>query len=180
MKKVVIIGSGGSGKSTFAKELGKIINIPVFHLDSLYWGPNWTKTPTLEWKEKQNNYMKKTKWIIDGNFSSTLDMRIMAADTIIFLDLSRYICLFRAFKRSIKDYGKTRSDMGNECYEKFDVKFLKWIWDFPNKGRKKIISKLDTVDTTNKRIIILKSPKEVQKFLSDLMVQNNSSLYIET
>ncbi|MCM3005850.1 DNA topology modulation protein [Priestia koreensis] len=168
MNRIVVIGSGGSGKSTFSRELGKLINIPVFHLDSLYWGPNWEKTPDNEWVETQKRYIRKEKWILDGNFSSTLEMRMKVADTIIFLDLSKYICVFRAFKRSIKYYGKTRSDMGNECYEKFDMNFLKWIWEFPQNGRLKILNHLNTLNSKEKTVILLKSPKEVRKFLSSL------------
>ncbi|TYS60552.1 DNA topology modulation protein [Bacillus infantis] len=168
MKRIIILGSGGSGKSTFAVQLGHTLDIPVTHLDALYWGPGWVKTPEDEWQEKQKKYLKEKSWIIDGNFSSSLDLRIKAADTIIFLDLPRYICLFRALKRSLRDYGKTRPDMGEGCREKFDLKFLKWVWNFPQKGRKKIINRLNSPTVQDKTIIHLRSPRSVENFLKNI------------
>ena len=98
MKKIVLIGSGGSGKSTLARQLGERLKIKVYHLDALFWKPNWVGVPKDEQTKVQNDLVKKESWIIDGNYGGTMDIRLNAADTIIFLDIPRTICLYRAFK----------------------------------------------------------------------------------
>ena len=99
MKKVVIIGSDGAGKSTLARRLGAATGIEVFHLDKLYWKPNWTKTPKDEWLKTVENLLCKDEWIMDGNFGGTMEIRLAACDTAIFLDFPRTVCTYCSFKR---------------------------------------------------------------------------------
>lgn len=162
-KRIIIIGSGGSGKSTLAKKLGIMTGIPVIHLDKEFWKPNWVETPRDEWIEKQNNLIKDKEWIIDGNYGRTMELRFIVADTVIFLDINRWICIFRAIERWVTNIGKTRTDMGEGCPEKIDFEFLKWIYSFPNKGRKKILSLVNKYSCKN--IIILKNRKEINALL---------------
>ncbi|MFN7252455.1 MAG: DNA topology modulation protein [Anaerobacillus sp.] len=164
MKKIVIIGSGGSGKSTLARKLGEKLKRKVYHLDVLFWKPNWVGVPKDEQRKVQNELVKEEEWIIDGNYGGTMEIRLNAADTIIFLDISKTICVFRAFKRMVQYRNKTRPDMGKGCKEKFDPEFFKWIWQFPTKSRPQILEQLKQL-SNDKQIIILKSPKEVNKFL---------------
>ena len=96
-EKVILIGSGGSGKSTLARQLGNKLNIKVHHLDALFWKPNWEGVPKEEQRTVQNELVKEDEWIIDGNYGGTMDIRMNAADTIIFLDIHRTICAYRAF-----------------------------------------------------------------------------------
>jgi len=111
MKKIVLIGSGGSGKSTLARKLGEKLKINVYHLDALFWKPNWISVPKDEQIKVQNDLVKTEGWIIDGNYGGTMDIRLNAADTIIFLDTPRTICVYRAFKRLLKYRNKTRPDI---------------------------------------------------------------------
>ncbi|MFP7378839.1 DNA topology modulation protein [Bacillus paralicheniformis] len=164
MKKVVLIGSGGSGKSTLARQLGTALKINVYHLDALFWKPNWVGVPKDEQRKVQNELVSKEEWIIDGNYGGTMDLRLNAADTIIFLDIHRTICIFRAFKRILQYRNKTRPDMGEGCEERFDLEFFKWIWNYPKTKRPEILKRLEQL-SKDKQVIILKSPKEVQKFL---------------
>ncbi|MCU4767487.1 DNA topology modulation protein [Bacillus toyonensis] len=164
MKKIILIGSGGSGKSTLAKQLGNKLNIKVHHLDALFWKPNWEGVPREEQRKVQNNLIKEEKWIIDGNYGGTMDIRLNAADTIIFLDIHRTICVYRAFKRIVQYRNKTRPDMGVGCEERLDLQFFKWIWDYPNKKKPTILKRLDQL-SKGKEVIILKSPNEVKRFL---------------
>jgi adenylate kinase family enzyme len=164
MKKIVIIGSGGSGKSTLARKLGEKLKRKVYHLDTLFWKPNWVGVPKDEQRKVQNELVKEEEWIIDGNYGGTMEIRLKAADTIIFLDISRTICVFRAFKRMVQYRNKTRPDMGKGCKEKFDPEFFKWIWQFQTKSKPQILEQLERF-SNDKQIIILKSPKEVKKFL---------------
>ena len=164
MKKIVLIGSGGSGKSTLARQLGEILKINVYHLDALFWKPNWVGVAKDEQRKVQNDLVNKEEWIIDGNYGGKMDIRLNAADTIIFLDIHRIICVYRALKRMLEYRNKTRPDMGEGCKERFNLDFLKWIWNYPKTKRPKILNKLEQLHE-NKQVIILKSPKEVQQFL---------------
>ena len=123
-EKIILIGSGGSGKSTLAKQLGNKLNIKVHHLDVLFWKPNWEGVPKEEQRTVQNELVKEDEWIIDGNYGGTMDIRMNAADTIIFLDIHRTICVYHAFKRVVQYRNKTRPDMGAGCEERFDLQFL--------------------------------------------------------
>ena len=164
MKKVALIGSGGSGKSTLARRLGEKLNIEVYHLDALFWKPNWTPTSKEEQRKVQNELVKKEEWIIDGNYNGTMDIRLNAVDTIIFVDISRVICIYRVFKRMIQYRGKSRPDMAEGNNERLDFDFLKWVWDYPKTKKPIILKKLEQLPN-DKKVIILTSPSEVQLFL---------------
>lgn len=167
MKKIVLIGSGGSGKSTLARHLGENLKINVYHLDALFWKPNWVGVPKDEQRKVQNDLIKEEEWIIDGNYGGTMEIRLNAADTIIFLDIHRTICVYRAFKRIVQYRNRTRPDMGEGCEERFDLEFFKWIWEYPTTKRPAILKRLDQL-SRHKKVIILKSPKEVQQFLEQV------------
>ena len=164
MKKILIIGSGGAGKSTFAKRLGKITGIGVFHLDKLYWRPGWIEPPKDEWQKTVETLLKAEEWIMDGNFGGTMEMRLAACDTAIFLDLPRTVCFYRILKRWLTYWNTNRPDMTMGCNEKIDFKFLKWIWDYPKKNKPAVEAKLKRIEN-DKTIIRLKSKKEVEDFL---------------
>ena len=164
MNKIAIIGSGGSGKSTLARQMGEKLNIQVWHLDSLLWKPNWEPTTKEEQMTIQKKVMKQERWIVDGNYNGTMEMRLDAADTIIFLDQSRVICVYRVFKRMLKYRNKTRPDMKEGCTERLDFNFLKWIWDYPNTKKPLILDKLGKRHE-EKNIFILSTRQEVVRFL---------------
>lgn len=165
MKKIAIIGSGGAGKSTFARQLGQKLVIEVYHLDAMLWKPNWELTSREEQKEIQQDLVGKDSWIIDGNYGGTLDIRLNAADTVIFLDIHRVICLYRAIKRTFQYRNRTRPDMAEGCEERIDLEFLKWIWQFPKAKRPSLINRLEDL-STEKNIIILSSLKEIKAFIN--------------
>lgn len=167
MNKIAIIGSGGAGKSTFARQISDKLNIEVYHLDAILWKPNWVGTSKDEQKQIQHNLVAKESWIIDGNYGGTLDIRLNTADTVIFLDIHRVTCIYRAIERVLRYRNKTRPDMGEGCEEKFDMGFLKWVWDYPKKKRPSILKMLEEV-SKEKNVIILCSPKEVKEFIGNL------------
>lgn len=166
MKKILIIGSSGAGKSTFSRRLSEITNIEILHLDKLYWKPNWTEPSKEEWKATLEKAMRGEMWIMDGNYSNTLDLRLPACDTVIFLDMPRTVCVYRVLKRVALSYGKTRLDMAENCAEHFDWKFIKWIWDFKNRSKPKMEKLLEQFKY-EKTIIRLKSKREVKRFLAN-------------
>ncbi|MEY4520194.1 MAG: hypothetical protein RLZZ499_2794, partial [Cyanobacteriota bacterium] len=142
MQKVAIIGSCGAGKSTLAMNLGKKLNLPVIHLDAYYWQSGWQETDASQWLEIQQELIKGNSWIIDGNYGNTMGIRLAAADTVIWLDFNRYLCLWRVCKRYLKYPGKTRPDMAANCPERLNRDFIQYVWNFPRVHRSKIIDKL--------------------------------------
>ena len=166
MKRVLVIGSGGSGKSTFAKSLGELLGIEVKHLDSFYWRPGWQETPKDEWLDKVRELASADSWIIDGNFGGTLETRIQHCDTIVFLDLPRLVCLWRIAKRRLLYRGRSRPDMGEGCPEKLDWEFVNWVWGYSRRSRPKVVKLLAEHGAT-KRIVWLRSRAEVRRFLDE-------------
>jgi len=141
MKRIVIVGPGGAGKSTFADELGRRTGISVIHLDQHFWKPNWVPTPREEWMDVQVGLLSGDSWIVDGNYGGTLDVRLSRADTVIVLTLPRWRCTWRALSRSIRHRGEDQQAQG--CPEHFDLTFLRWIWRYPTDSRPRLDQALD-------------------------------------
>lgn len=168
-RRILIVGSGGAGKSTLSRQLAEQWDLPVIHLDALFWQPGWNPTPRPEFMEKVKIELTKPEWIIDGNYDSSIELRAQYADLIIFLDFSNILCLYRACKRAWKYRGTTRPDMGKDCLEKMDWEFARWIWRFPKDARPKIVSLLSKAKVD---VITLKSPKEAQRWLQSIPISN--------
>lgn len=167
MKKILVIGSSGAGKTTFSRNLSKLTGIEIIHLDKLHWKPNWTEPSKDDWKATLEKAMRGEAWIMDGNYSGTLDIRLPVCDTVIFLDMPPAVCVYRVLKRVASFYGKTRPDMAENCVEKFDWEFLKWIWDFENRSKPKMEKLLEQFKD-EKTIVHLRSKREVEDFLAQL------------
>jgi adenylate kinase family enzyme len=166
LKRILVIGSGGAGKSTFARELGAILGLPVIHLDKVYWRPGWEKPSKTEWARTVDGLIAQHEWIMDGNFGGTLPQRVKRADAIILLDVSRWVCLWRVAKRFVKYRGRHRPDMTPGCHERFDREFIKWIWHYPSKSRPAKLALL-SVTGPEQRVVILHSTREARRFLED-------------
>ncbi len=87
LKRILVIGSGGSGKTTFARRLAERTKLPLIHLDALYWRPGWDPTPDEEWRAKVAELVNTPAWIMDGNYGGTLNIRLAACDAVVFLDI---------------------------------------------------------------------------------------------
>lgn len=168
--KIVIFGCGGSGKSTLARELGAILQIPVTHLDRLYWRPGWQHVTEQEFDALLNERLEEENWIIDGNFNRTLPLRLECCDIAIYLDFSRFTCLRGVIGRVIRYYGRTRPDMGEDCPDKFDLEFLSWVWNFNRKHRSGYYQLLSELQ--GKEVYILRKRKEIKGLIRKL--ENNS------
>jgi adenylate kinase family enzyme len=171
MRKVLVIGSSGAGKSTFARRLGEVSGLPVIHLDRLFWNADWVETPKDQWRERVADVLKGESWIIDGNYGGTMEMRLEACDTVIFLDLPALVCTWSVLKRVILYREDTRPDMANGCPERFDWEFLKWTWNYPVRSRPGVEERLAKV-RDRKRIITLRSRREMEDFLVAASAEN--------
>jgi len=170
MNRVLVIGSGGSGKTTVAKALSLQTGLPLIHLDSLYWRPGWEPTPREEWSERVQQLVSQDRWIIDGNYSGTLDLRLEACDTVVFLDLPPLTCLWRVLKRQARYAGRVRPELPAGCPERLTWEFLTWVWTYRSRRRPEILRKLATLDR-GKRTIILRSSAETATFMAGGMRQ---------
>ncbi|WP_274362315.1 DNA topology modulation protein [Paenibacillus thermotolerans] len=176
MTRIMIIGSGGSGKSTFAAELGNVLQIPVYHLDAYYWKPGWVPTPNDEWDQFLNQLVQEDEWIIDGNYGRTLDIRMKKSDVIIFFDLSPWITTCRVIKRRITYHGKTRPDLHEGCPEKLDWNFIQWVWNF-RKTKKPGILEMIRKCGKDKRVIVFQNIAQVRECLKS--VKDKGEKYFE-
>ena len=164
MKRVLVIGPGGAGKSTFANRLGKLLGIEVKHLDRFYWRAGWTKPPNDDWLKTVTELTVGDAWIMDGNFGGTLDLRLRSCDTIIFLDMPRLLCLWRVTKRRLLYRNRSRPDMAEGCNEKLDLEFISWVWNYAHRSRPRVVKLLEE-HSRSKEIVWLRSKADVERFL---------------
>ena len=165
MKKILVIGGNGSGKSTFSIALAEKTEIPVVHLDKLYWRDNWTSVSRDEFDSLLSEELNKDSWIIDGNYTRTMTERLKYCDTVFYFDFSTIRCLLGVTSRVIKSYGKTRPDMADNCPERFSLEFYKGILSFNKRNRKRTAAALDASDA---EVIVFKNRKQAWKYLEDI------------
>lgn len=161
MKKIIVIGCPGAGKSTFSRKLKKKIHVPLYYMDQLWHNQDHTTITQEELKKQLNHIFDTESWIIDGNYISTLEMRIKACDTIFLLDYPVELCLKSAKER----IGKKREDMP-WIETELDEEFKQWILNFPSVQLPTIYLLLKKYYTKN--IIIFKSRKEANNYLSSM------------
>ena len=138
----------------------------MIHLDNLWWTGNWENVSQEVFDSRLMEVLEGERWIIDGNFSRTMPLRIKYCDTIIYLDFNRIACLWGMFRRVIANYGKSRPDMGGNCPERFDPEFIKFIWNFNRNNRSMNYTWITRSKHT--QAIVLKNRKEVKRFLKTI------------
>jgi len=168
VKRILVLGSAGAGKSTFAVELGKRLGIEAIHLDSHYWQPNWKETPADEWNDKVAALLQADSWVMDGNYISSLPQRVERADTAIFIDRGRTLCLLRCMGRFLKYVGRTRPELPKPCKEKMDWDFIRWIWNYPRDVKPEIMRIIES--RSEATVVILRSNREIAQFLDRVKV----------
>ncbi|HEQ98406.1 MAG TPA: AAA family ATPase [candidate division Zixibacteria bacterium] len=167
MKRILVIGSPGAGKSIFAARLGKVLDLPVIHLDREFWQPGWVETPSDIWRQRVCKLVEPDSWIIDGTYDRTLDIRLQRADTVFFLDYPRYLCLWRIIKRVITSFGRVRFDMAAGCREKLDMSFIRWTWNYRRDHYPRIHDCLRE-KFSNGNLVVLKNPLRSRRFMDEL------------
>ena len=161
MERIVIVGSPGSGKSVFSRKLSKLLNIEAYHLDNIWWNKDKTHITREEFDVKLNEIVNKEKWIIDGDYSRTYEVRIKACDTIFFLDYPLDLCLEGAKKR----IGTLRDDIP-WIESEFDPEFKEWIINWPKDIKIKLLTLLEKYEN-EKEIVVFKTREEANLYLKN-------------
>jgi len=164
MKKIVIIGSPGTGKTTLAKDLGSLLKIKVFHLDRLFWQSGWKRKTRDTRIDILQNLVQERQWIIEGTYLNSSETRFEAADTIIFLDIPALVCLRRIIKRHHECHGRSRRDIPEGCTDKLTLGRMLMVLAFPLKGLQTLEENLRKFPS--EKVIRLHSSKEVKDFLA--------------
>ena len=166
MRRVLIVGNSGGGKSTLARRLGEKLGLPVVHLDVLYWKPGWVESDDAPFRADVTRALRGPAWICDGNFSSNWDIRMPLADTIVWIAQPRLVCLARAIWRVVAYGGRrTRPDMAAGCDEKFDLEFYRYIWTYDAEVRPRLEAALQSYGA-HARVVRLRSDRESAQFLA--------------
>ena len=163
MKRIMVIGCPGSGKSTFSRELHGITGIPLFHLDMMYWNADRTTIDKAVFRARLSDTVKKSEWIIDGNYGSTIELRMKECDTVIFLDYPLEVCLEGIRERR----GKVRTDMPwVEAEDEEDEEFVEFIKNYNSQSRPQVMELLDKY--SYKQVIIFRNRDEANEFLKQM------------
>lgn len=162
MQKIIVIGCPGSGKSTFSKKLRDVTQLPLYHLDMLFWKPDKTTVEKDVFRQNLLQILKRNQWIIDGNYSSTMELRMKACDTVIFLDFSLDVCLDGIEKRK----EKPRDDLPWMEPNEPDEDFINFVKNYNSQNRPLVLNLLEKYK--HKRIFIFKTRQESDDFLQNL------------
>lgn len=165
MKRIAVVGPPGSGKSTVARALGAKLGVPVVHLDLLYWKDGWVETPADEFVLKVSDALAGDEWVSDGNYGSTLDLRLRRADTAVLLEPPTILSLWRSARRR----GTPRPDLPAGCVERrFDLealRFLMWgAWTYRRERHPKLLAAIERYPHLN--LIRLRTRAQVTEFLT--------------
>jgi adenylate kinase family enzyme len=167
VQRVLILGPGGSGKSELAREIGRRTGLRVIHLDVVFWQEGWTPTPREEAIARLTALVATDCWILDGNFLVEADAheRFARADTVIWLDLPRAVCLWRIARRLVRH--RHRPDLPDGCHETFDPEGIRWIWNYPKTDRPVVRDCLASV-SPQAEVLHFTSRADVKEYLNRL------------
>ena len=162
VERVTIVGCGGSGKSYVARELGQLLDLPVIHMDAVYFDDQWNPLPMERFEAVQRELVAAPRWVIDGNYNSTVQVRLEAADTVVFMDLPTLVCLWGILSRQLR-HGRGQNDQ-NGVYNRFTRDVLRYVLGYRRKMRPRVLAKIDQ-HASGARVIALTGRRQTRRFL---------------
>ncbi|MDO4594556.1 MAG: deoxynucleoside kinase [Tissierellia bacterium] len=173
MKKISIIGAGGSGKTTLAKQLGEKLGIKVYHLNKIWWKDEYKHINKEEFYNIQKEIIdNEESFIFDGNYKNTMDLRFEASDTIIFLDFPTTSNMSRVVKKNLTEKNKDNKDPSLDHTDKLNVKYIRWLANYNKEERPLILEKLNKLKL-DKRVIIINTESKRDLFLDSVDKDSN-------
>lgn len=165
MDRIAIVGCGGSGKSHLARELGALLSITPVHLDGLYYDRDWKPLDQERFAALQRDLVRESRWVIDGNYASSLPIRLEAADTIIFLDLPAWACLWGIAQRRLRHGGGQHDTIG--VYDRITGSFVRYIATY-RRQMAPCVRQLVTSHAPHAQVIVLRNRRAVRRYLTDV------------
>ena len=173
MKRIAVIGAGGAGKTRLVCALGQALDLPVVHLDLHYYGPGWLPLPPTEWVDRQRQLAAAERWVMDGNYASTLAIRLQRADMVVFLDLPPLLCAWRILRRWAVGHLRPAADLPPGLRPTVDRRFLGYVLTFRDRRRAALVAQLAAWDRGG-TIVHLSSARAVREFLSACLTSEMS------
>ncbi|MGC1214309.1 MAG: AAA family ATPase [Micromonospora sp.] len=167
MQRILVVGSPGAGKSTLARAVARRLDLPLIHLDRHYWGPGWVASDEARFRAEVAGLADRPAWVMDGNYGSTLDLRLPRADVLVLCDPPRLVCLARVLRRHWANRATRRPDLPDGCPEQIDLEFLRYVWHFPRRSRPRVIAALAAV-VPRPTVVRLRSGADVRRWLDTL------------
>lgn len=165
--RALVIGCAVAGKTTFSRRLAAATSLPLVPLDREFWQPGWEPMPRQQWRDRLARLVAEPQWIMDGNFDSSLDIRLPRADALFWFDFPRHVCIRRVLLRVATHYGTVRPDMAPGCRERLDLAFLRWIWTFNARERPAL---LDAVAAYGRHLspVVFRHDSQVEAFMTQI------------
>jgi adenylate kinase family enzyme len=165
MRRIIVVGCQGSGKTSLALKLGQKLGLPVVHLDVLYWRPGWKAPDRASFRTRVADAIAGERWVVDGSFSGlAFDLTLARADTLVIIDRPRWLCQWRIAWRSAFDRASMRPDLPEGCPEQFDWNLMWEAWRY-NTNRRPAIEAERLKYGAEVPIVQLSSDKEIEDFL---------------
>lgn len=168
MRRIMVIGAPGTGKSTLSRTIAASLGLPVVHLDQLTWLPGWEAQPREPWRQAIAAQVAGEAWVLDGHYASAWDISLPRAEAVVWLDLPRRVYFTRCLARIARYRGTVRPDMAEGCPERFDRAFLTgYVWTFHARNRPRILATIDHL-RASRPVVVLRSRGEVSQFVAGL------------
>ena len=163
-ERILVLGNGGAGKSTFARELGERWQLPVVHLDKLWWLPGWAERSEEEFDALLEGELARPRWVMDGNYGRTLARRLQCCDCAVLLDIPAEECLRSIGARLERYRGRTRPDMTEGCEERIDEEFISWVKGF----RENVLGKVTALlEESGKEYFLFSSRAQARAWMEE-------------
>ena len=174
MQRVLVMGSSGSGKSTFARRLSALTGIPTVSIDALFWKPGWVEADKDDFERRMIEVAREPRWIMDGNYTrnGAGELRRELSDTIIWFDLPRSTCMLGILGRIAGSYGQVRPEMAAGCPEKIDLEFFRYVWTYREQQRPKLVEYFEGL-RPDQSLVCFTARTQADDYLKSLARQQN-------